>query len=100
MVNGLIVIVLQIVLSLLGALVVASFSRWREFRADHGGATLAGTPKMIAALERLRRNAEMVDTSHEALATLKIAGAPSRFMALLASHPPLEERIARLQQYR
>ena len=100
MVNFLIVIVLQIVLSLLGALVVASFSRWREFRADHGGATLAGTPKMIAALERLRRNAEMVDTSHEALATLKIAGAPSRFMALLASHPPLEVRIARLQQYR
>ena len=100
MVNFLVVIVLQIVLSLLGALVVAAFSRWREFRADHGGATLAGTPKMIAALERLRRNAEMVDTSHEALATLKIAGAPSRFMALLASHPPLEERIARLQQYR
>ena len=100
MVNFLIVIVLQIVLSLLGALVVAAFSRWREFRADHGGATLAGTPKMIAALERLRRNAEMVDTSHEALATLKIAGAPSRFMTLLASHPPLEVRIARLQQYR
>ena len=100
MVNFLVVIVLQIVLSLLGALVVAAFSRWREFGADRGGATLAGTPKMIAALERLRRNAEMVDTSHEALDTLKIAGAPSRFMALLASHPPLETRIARLQQYR
>jgi heat shock protein HtpX len=100
MVNFLVIIVLQIVLSFLGAIVVAAFSRWREFRADHGGATLAGTPKMIAALERLRRNAELVDTSHEALATLKIAGAPSRFMALFASHPPLEERIARLQQYR
>ena len=100
MVNFLVVIVLQIVLSLLGALVVAAFSRWREFRADHGGATLAGTPKMIAALERLRRNAELVDTRQEALATLKIAGAPSRFMTLMASHPPLEERIARLQQYR
>jgi heat shock protein HtpX len=100
MVNFLVIIVLQIVLSFLGAIVVAAFSRWREFRADHGGATLAGTPKMIAALERLRRNAELVDTSHEALATLKIAGAPSRFMALFASHPPLEERIARLQHYR
>jgi heat shock protein HtpX len=100
MVNFLIVIVLQIVLSLLGAIVVAAFSRWREFRADRGGATLAGTPKMIAALERLRRNAELVDTRQEALATLKIAGAPSRFMALMASHPPLEQRIARLQQYR
>ena len=100
MINFLVVIVLQIVLSLLGALVVAGFSRWREFRADHGGATLAGTPKMIAALERLRRNTELVDTRQEALATLKIAGAPSRFMRLMASHPPLEERIARLQQYR
>ena len=100
MINFLVVIVLQIVLSLLGALVVAGFSRWREFRADHGGATLAGTPKMIAALERLRRTTELVDTRQEALATLKIAGAPSRFMRLMASHPPLEERIARLQQYR
>jgi heat shock protein HtpX len=100
MVNFLVIIVLQIVLSLLGAFVVAGFSRWREFRADRGGATLAGTPKMIAALERLRRNSELVDTRQESLATLKIAGTPSRFMALLASHPPLEERIARLQQYR
>ncbi len=100
MINFLVVIVLQIVLSLLGAVVVAGFSRWREFRADRGGATLAGTPKMIAALERLRRNTELVDTRQEALATLKIAGGPSRFMRLMASHPPLEERIARLQQYR
>jgi heat shock protein HtpX len=100
MVNFLVVIVLQIVLSFLGALVVAGFSRWREFRADRGGATLAGTPKMIAALERLRRNMDMVDTRQEALATLKIAGPPGRFMRLMASHPPLEERIARLQQYR
>ena len=99
-VNFAVVLVLQIVLSLLGAMVVAAFSRWREFRADRGGATLAGSPKMIAALERLRRSSELVDTRQEALATLKIAGAPSRFLALMASHPPLEERIARLQQNR
>jgi len=95
-----IVMVLQIVLSLLGAVVVAAFSRWREFRADRGGAQLAGRGKMIAALERLRRNVELVDTRQESLATLKIAGGPSRMASLFASHPPLEVRIARLQQYR
>jgi heat shock protein HtpX len=94
-----IVMVLQIVLSLLGAVVVAAFSRWREFRADRGGAQLAGRGKMIAALERLRRNVELVDTRQESLATLKIAGGPSRMASLFASHPPLEVRIARLQQY-
>ena len=52
------------------------------------------------ALERLRRTTELVDTRQEALATLKIDGAPSRFTMLFASHPPLEERIARLQQSR
>jgi heat shock protein HtpX len=100
MVQFAVIIVLQIALSLLGAMVVAAFSRWREFRADRGGAQLAGTQSMIAALERLRQNAELVDTRQEALATLKINGAPSRMMALLASHPPLEVRIERLQQYR
>ena len=95
-----IVMVLQIVLSLLGALVVAAFSRWREFGADRGSAQLAGRGKMIAALERLRQNAQLVDTRQDALATLKIAGAPSRMASLFASHPPLEVRIARLQQYR
>jgi heat shock protein HtpX len=99
-VNFGVVLALQIVLSLFGAMVVAAFSRWREFRADRGGATLAGSPNMIAALERLRRTSELVDTRQEAMATLKIAGSPSRFMALMATHPPLEERIARLQQHR
>ena len=97
-VNFGVVLILQIVLSLLGAMVVAAFSRWREFRADRGGATLAGAPKMVAALERLRRTTELVDTRQEAMATLKIAGGRSRFMSLMASHPPLEDRIARLRQ--
>ena len=97
-VNFAVVLILQIVLSLLGAMVVAAFSRWREFRADRGGATLAGAPKMVAALERLRRTTELVDTRQEAMATLKIAGGPSRFRALRASHPSLEDRIARLRQ--
>jgi heat shock protein HtpX len=100
MVQFAVIMLLQIVLGLLGAIVVAAFSRWREYRADRGGARLAGTGKMVAALERLRRNAELVDTRQEALATLKINGAPSRFAMLFATHPPLDERIMRLQQYR
>lgn len=100
MVQFLVIIVLQIVLSILGMMVVAAFSRHREYRADRGSAQLAGTGKMIAALEGLRRTPELVDTRQEALATLKIAGGPNRFLSLLASHPPLEDRIARLQQYR
>ncbi len=99
-VNFVVVIVLQIALSILGMILVMAFSRWREFRADRGGAVLSGREKMTAALERLRRTSELVDNRQEALAAFKIAGAPSRFKALMASHPPLEARIARLQQYR
>jgi heat shock protein HtpX len=90
------VIVLQIVLGLLGSVVVAWFSRAREFRADAGAATLAGRGKMIAALQRLQQNTKMIETDHPALATLKISGGRS-WMALLSTHPPLEVRIAALQ---
>ena len=90
------IIVLQIVLGVFGMMIVAWFSRAREFRADAGAGTLAGKGKMIAALERLRQNTQMVDTSHPALATMKISGARS-WMALLSTHPPLEDRIAALQ---
>jgi heat shock protein HtpX len=90
------VIVLQIVLGLLGSVVVAWFSRAREFRADSGAATLAGRGKMIAALQRLQQNTKMVEAGHPALATLKISGARN-WMAVLSTHPPLEARIAALQ---
>ena len=92
----LVVIVLQIVLGILGSLIVAWFSRQREFRADRGGAMLAGRDRMINALRRLASNREMVDTRHEALATLKING--SRAWLLFATHPPLEARIAALER--
>ncbi len=88
---------LQMVLGILGSFVTAWFSRQREFRADYGGAQLAGRPNMIAALRRLAANRELVDTSHAALATFKISGARG-FMALLSTHPPLEDRIAALEQ--
>jgi heat shock protein HtpX len=94
-----IVFVLQLVLGILGSLVVNWFSRYREFRADHGGATLAGRERMIGALRRLAVSHELVDTQHQALATMKINGGRS-WAALFSTHPPLEERIAALENYR
>jgi heat shock protein HtpX len=94
--NFLVVIALQTVLGILGSLVTAWFSRQREFRADAGGAGLSGRENMLGALRRLAANREMVDTSHQALATMKINGMPG-FMALFSTHPPLETRIAALE---
>jgi heat shock protein HtpX len=92
----LVVMVLQIGLGILGSLVTCWFSRHREFRADHGGATLAGKDRMIGALRRLASNRELVDTRHEALATMKINGG-GRWMVFFSTHPPLERRIAALE---
>ncbi len=94
--QSLITIVLEIAFSLLGSMVVAAFSRWREYRADAGGARLAGREKMIAALQELQRRYEPLE-NRPALATLKIAGKSGGLLALFASHPPLDERIARLR---
>ena len=95
----LVVIVLQIVLGILASLVTAWFSRHREFRADAGGAHLAGRERMLGALRRLAANHELVDTQHQALATMKINGLPA-WASLFSSHPPLEQRIAALQNQR
>ena len=99
----LLVIVFQIVFSILGSIVVCWFSRWREFRADAGGARLAGRSNMINALRALQRLHEPEVAAaeaqqHQAFQALKISGPRSGFLALFASHPPLEERIARLQR--
>ena len=95
----LVVIVLQIVLGILASLVTAWFSRHREFRADAGGAHLAGRERMVGALRRLDANRELVDTSHQALATMKINGVRG-WAAMFSTHPPLEDRIAALQNQR
>jgi len=92
-----VVIVLQIVLGLLGSLITAWFSRQREFRADKGGAMLAGRERMIGALRRLAANEDAVDTRQQALATLKINGARN-WMVFFSTHPPLEVRIAALEK--
>ncbi len=99
----LLVILFQIVLSILGSIVVCWFSRSREFRADAGGARLAGRQTMIDALRALGRlqNPEALAAAtqqHQAFQSLKIAAPRGRFLALFATHPPLEERIARLEQ--
>ncbi|MGH9202743.1 MAG: protease HtpX [Vicinamibacterales bacterium] len=99
LVNMLVTIVLDILLGILGMMIVAWFSRAREFRADAGGAQLAGRPQMIGALQRLMQTKELVDTRQPSLATLKIAGAKG-FMALLSTHPPLQDRIQALQNAR
>ena len=89
-------IILDIFFSILGSIVVAFFSRTREFRADMGGAMLAGKHNMIAALESLRRNFEPLDQRAATLDTLKIAG-KSGFVALFSTHPSLEKRIEALK---
>jgi heat shock protein HtpX len=95
----LVVIVLQIVLGILASMITAWFSRYREFRADAGGAHLAGRERMLAALRRLAANRDLVDPGHQALATMKINGVRG-WMALFSTHPPLEVRIAYLQNQR
>jgi len=87
----------QIVFGILGSMITAWFSRRREFRADAGGAALAGRESMIGALRRLLSTQNAVDTSNPELATFKIAGGGRGFMQLFATHPPLELRIATLQ---
>jgi heat shock protein HtpX len=102
MLNFVLVMVFQIVFGLLGSIVVAWFSRLREYRADHGGALYAGKAKMIAALQGLQRTygrAVQGEEEHASLNTLKISGKkPSGFAALMSTHPPLEDRIARLRE--
>jgi heat shock protein HtpX len=85
---------LEMVLGVLGMIVVCAFSRYREFRADRGGAQYAGKHDMIAALERLASNQRRYDDA-PALAAFKISGGPG---ALFSTHPPLEKRIEALRK--
>ena len=91
-------IVAQLVLGVLASMIVMWFSRQREFRADAGGANLAGRQKMIAALERLKGNHEQA-TLPEQMAAFGISGGRS-FAKLFMTHPPLDERIEALRSAR
>lgn len=92
-------VVLEIVLGILASIIVMWFSRLREFRADTGGAELAGRINMIAALQRLQR---MSEPSHlpDQMAAFGIRGKGGGLAQLLMSHPPLEDRIAALEARR
>lgn len=90
-----VVFVLDMLFGILASIIVAYFSRIREYRADEGAARLAGKNKMIAALERLRQGPESSAMPAQ-MSAFGING--KRSMAeLMMSHPPLEKRIAALQ---
>lgn len=91
-----VVMVMEIALGILASMITAWFSRRREFRADAGSARLAGRERMLAALRRLQSQRELVDPGHQALAAFKISGRPG-FLALLSTHPPIEQRIRALE---
>lgn len=85
----------DVIFTLLGSILVAAFSRWREYRADHGGASLVGKNAMISALQRLQQATGIEDERAPSLATLKISR-QSTWFSLFSTHPPLEDRIHRL----
>jgi heat shock protein HtpX len=93
-----IVFVLDMVFGLFASMIAMWFSRHREFRADAGGALLAGRDKMVAALERLAQNHGQ-STLPKQVAAFGISGGDGGGLKrLLMSHPPLDERIAALRR--
>jgi heat shock protein HtpX len=91
--------VLQIAFGLLATPIVMWFSRQREFRADQGGAQLAGTGNMIAALEDLKRGHEPLPAQQFQAFGIADGGMRSGLARLFMSHPPLDERIAALRAF-
>ncbi|NVK88515.1 MAG: protease HtpX [Gammaproteobacteria bacterium] len=92
-------IVAEIVLGILASMIVAWFSRRREFRADQAGAQLADRRGMIAALQRLQAESGLPNQMPDSMTAFGIAAGKSRSLAeLMASHPPLEQRIAMLSK--
>ena len=90
-------IVAELVLGILASIIVMWFSRQREFRADAGGATLAGRDKMIAALQRLKANHEATTLPQGAQAFGISGKATGGLARLFTTHPPLDERIEALR---
>lgn len=94
-------IVAEIILGILASALVMWFSRYREFRADAGGANLAGREKMIAALERLKLNAGAREHLPDQLTAFGIAGGLGEgIKKMFMSHPPLDQRIQALRNAR
>lgn len=93
------VIAFELFFGLLASMVVAAFSRQREFRADAGGAVLAGRAKMEAALKRLQSATDIIRSDSQSIQSMKISSKPSKMLALFSTHPPLEVRIDRLRKF-
>ncbi len=91
-------IIAQLVLGILASAIVMWFSRQREYRADAGGAALAGKASMIAALERLQQSINQPHLPEQLEAFGISGGMGSGIKRLFMSHPPLDERIAVLKQ--
>lgn len=103
MVNFGVILVCEILLGLLGLMVLAAFSRYREYRADAGSARLAGTHAMVSSLQALQRTMQRTLPQNQAeespaLASLKISGKAGGLLSLFATHPSLEKRIEALQK--
>ena len=103
MLQFILVPVFEIVFSILGMIVVAWFSRFREFRADQGGARLAGRDNMVAALQALKRafespsNQDVPDSPSNIRAMQISTGKKKSFLQFFSTHPPLDDRIAALE---
>lgn len=93
-------IIAELVLGILASIIVMWFSRQREFRADAGGASLAGRNKMIAALQRLQATVKQPHLPDQLAAFGISGGISSGIKSLFMTHPPLAERIAALQSQR
>ena len=94
-------LVLQIVVSILASVMISWFSRHREYGADAFSAKVYGKDSMISALRAIDRwvtRSQVEYSTQDALATMKISGNSSGFMHLFATHPPIEQRIAALEQ--
>lgn len=91
--------VLEIIFGILASIVIMSFSRYREYRADEGSADLVGKEKMIAALKKLQRLYDSIEPQeNDTLATMKISSKSKLNMfELFSSHPSLDKRIENLQ---
>ncbi|MDH3588811.1 MAG: protease HtpX [Gammaproteobacteria bacterium] len=89
---------MQVLLGFVATMIVRWFSRYREFRADAGGANLASRDKMIRALERLGQGRQAEDLPQQMAAMGISGGVRSGMRKLFSTHPPLTERIRHLQQ--
>ncbi len=97
MVRMIATLILDVIFNFLGMFLVSYISRQREYRADSGAAGLSGKEKMIAALQKLQNETAPLLAEKSPVATMQISNRRTGFMALLSTHPDLQDRIDRLK---